>query len=183
MTDCVCSRNEHTYQHSLHLSASHGCTSCLQIAIVNSADVNMKYHFGDIPLHKASRSLHPKIVRQLLASKSFVDVKNRYGCTPLFLAAVYSTNDDGVNIIKMLLDNGARAEKAAFISLDTKWARLVYRLSNGRNMCRRTVIAFLGMRHELNSIKDTHQMIGKLLWSSRFDQSWDKIIEESSEKN
>jgi len=181
MANCVC-RNavaSELHPYPLHQFATYGCTFCLQKLIENGGNVNEKNAYGDLPLHTASRYLCVAIVRLLLNSKSFVNTPNPRNCTPLFLAALYSGSggNESLSIIKILLDRGANTETAGLLPTTT-FARSTLELSNRRKQCRRAVVAFLGIRKMLLSVRDTHRIIGKLLWSTRFDVDWGRIIEE-----
>jgi len=179
MDKCVCGlgdfRSRTTLKNYIHKAAFAGCVKCVQWLIDIGINVNTRDDYGEIPLHHAARHTRVNVVRQLLHHKSSVDVKNVAGAAPLFLATLYMDSDSKKDlfIIKMLLDHGANTEEVEreFHLLDHR-GLAVRVLAKRRQICRKVVIVFMGIRRKLLSVRDTHQIIGKLLWSTRFDPSW-----------
>ena len=70
---------------------------------------------GVTPLHLAVKWGYLEIVRELVNAGSRVDAKNKYGATPLHMAAwngptvsdPYPREIEGTKIVELLLENGA----------------------------------------------------------------------------
>jgi len=163
--------------YAMHVSASRGCMSCLRRLIDSGMNVNVRDNYDEIPLHCASRQQRPNAVQHLLIHKSSVDTENKGGGTSLYLAVLYQDCRDQLTVVKMLLDYGAKP-KLAFGGKKIIWGKVLqaFQLYKQRGLCRRTIIVFMGIRRKLklklNSVRDTHKIIGKLLWATRFEDCW-----------
>jgi len=176
MTDCICGWDLKNNPHKLDEgSFLYGCNVCIQWLVKNgNAVTNNNW---DIPLHIAVRKMHTNLVSQLLHCKSQVNFTNKSDYTPLCIATIHarSGNINDLHVIKMLLDYGAEFNSAAQ-SLDCRYndGNIVRPLVKSRKACHQGVIVFMGIRRKLNSVRDTHKMIGKMVWSTRFDRVWYK---------
>lgn len=179
MTKCVCrSRENPTYfDVPMHNAAFDGCLVCVQQMLgKNGKNINETDLFGDTALHGASRTGQFDVTRYLLQHKASVFVKNTMGNTPLHYAISYIKSKclpvEDQPVIRIFLDRGIKLRQECELNYDCSVRTTVYAMISGRKLCQNSAVVFMGIRCKLNSIRDTHRMIGEMLWSSRFDKVW-----------
>ena len=109
----------------LMLAAKKGHNDVSMYLINHGADISKKDGISNqTALHYASESGHLKVVELLLSKGAKIDVKDRYHCTPLMLAAENGHNDVSMHLI----NHGADVSKKGGISNRTA---LHYASGNG----------------------------------------------------
>ncbi|GMT49208.1 MAG: hypothetical protein IEMM0008_0747 [bacterium] len=74
----------------LHDAVEDGNVEGVKQAILKEADVNGKAGFADeTPLHIAVKEGRFEIIKILIANGAFVNVRDAFGLTPLYVAAYY----------------------------------------------------------------------------------------------
>ena len=104
-------------RYSIHYDAAEGRHDELAHALAEGVDPSIPDKAGFTPLHFAAQSLDPVAVRLLIEAGAALEVRNRYGATPL-MTAFLNARDDDHGVIGLLLDAGADldAENVAGIS-------------------------------------------------------------------
>lgn len=108
----------------LHNAAQHGCMESVDILLRHGADIESRSLSGQTPLHCASNGggwaqpsrdemlrdmygtsheKHSEVVRMLLDCGAKVDVRDRYGDTPIHNAAAYGK----LEVLQVLVNHGA----------------------------------------------------------------------------
>jgi len=166
---CECKRHdpEGAAPDPLHRAAFFGCADCTLQLIETGISVDTKDSLHETPLFVAVRYCNIEVVRQLLDHNASVDLENLNNHTALDLAALYIGLDSQARIAKMLIDRGAQHHLVGASIYEP-----VNQLITRRKLCQKTINVFLGIRKKLNSVRDTHEMIGKLVWSTRFYEVW-----------
>ena len=115
----------------LHYACINSHESSVHSLIANNADIMARDYKGESPLHYAVSSGSSKITQQLLQkAPRATDLKDFTGKTPLHYAAV-STSDNQVEIVRLLIENGARVDER---NLDGRTA-LHYACEYGKARC------------------------------------------------
>lgn len=174
MSECTCSGFKHLsclapkYCSTLFReSLQNGCRFCVQWWIKTvGRNVNAQL-FGTTPLHLALKERNIPVVRQLLQYKASVNAIDKAGRTPLWIVSSYLYVQDA-HLVKVLLDYGAKCVNIA----TTHTERKVIVWATGRVRCQSAAVVFMGIRCKLNSFRDTHQTIGEIIWSTRFNYEW-----------
>jgi len=93
-----------TSANPLHIAASRGYKSVVNLLIEQGADVNAKDKYGQMPLHFAANRASMDLAQLLIDNGADVNAKNMQGHTPLYSAATQYVSRD---VIKFLIDKGA----------------------------------------------------------------------------
>lgn len=111
------------YGTPLHFAASKG----ILFQVKNMLDektysVNAKDPVNQTPLHKACFNANYKVAKVLIANGAIIDVKNKFGATPLIIAITAMNVDkyDHLKTVEILIKNGANINPAqGFSPLET----------------------------------------------------------------
>jgi len=85
----------------LHVAATIGNDSMIQVLLDNKADINLKDKSGSTALHDAARKGHESVVKILIKHGTNIDEKRNRGKTPLHVAV----ENNHENIVKLILEN------------------------------------------------------------------------------
>ena len=166
----TCQTDPHIFDIWLRICSKTDCEVCVLWLIEHGANVNAPNpKSGCTPLLVAVREQKCKTVRQLIKCKASVNIKNADGISPLGLIALFEvfSYPEDLHLTKMLLDSGANC------NTQNNW--LVFALAQGRNKCKAAVVVFMGIRRKsvlTFHCRDTHKIIGEILWKTRFDECW-----------
>ena len=81
-------------RYSIHYDAAEGHHDELAHALAEGVDPSIPDKAGFTPLHFAAQSLDPVAVRLLIEAGAALEVRNRYGATPLMTAFLNARDDD-----------------------------------------------------------------------------------------
>jgi len=192
-TSCVgCDSTDgysHTSTYALHWAADRGCMVCVK-RFVEKIKICPSHTStsGETPLYDAVRNGHLEIARQLLDYKAQVDIawhghgaagNNGYqpltplgnnGYLPLTPLAYISRSEhtpDTIALAKLLIDRGAKTT-----NIKVHWVKVIFECHKN---CKSSVTTFLGIRKKsalTRNARDTHCIIAKMLWSTRFEKIW-----------
>ncbi len=79
----------------------------LKFLLNKNLDINQKDNNGDTPLHKVVYYRTQISAELLISHNADVNIQNNEGKTPLFIAANFSSNDDNLKMVKLLVEKGA----------------------------------------------------------------------------
>ncbi|CAH0387286.1 unnamed protein product [Bemisia tabaci] len=95
----------------LHDAVKYECFEICEVLTNNGANPNYPRD-GHLPLHSAIKSGRTDIVKLLLDAKSNVDAVDESGKTPIDYSVEHAKNENGTEIFKLLLANGATVDKS-----------------------------------------------------------------------
>ena len=163
----------------LHLAARRGYSIAISWLVEEcGANVNVCDDLGETPLYDAIQCWEVQVVRQLLSYGARVDVTNKRNKSPLHYIFDYrdrGMNDQQREIIRLLLDSGAKLEWVSMECHLPEWAKT---LADGRELCRQVCVTVLGLRRYRHSVlntnvKDIICVIAKCVWRTRLN--WEEL--------
>jgi len=179
MTICLCGDNksakdyqpDHLPFEKLRQAAFKNCFGCVEWLLrVHKADVNSRDFWGNDALHMAITGNHFKMIRLLLECGALIDSTCDGKCRghaqiPHLDLAILRFHNTGRDVVCLLLDRGAT-------SYTTN--ELVSNLRASRKNCLKSTLTFLGIRRRITLVvcRDTHTLVAKILWSSRWNEAW-----------